>query len=576
MAMDDEQDRESVDSFETAVGILEVERDQNCLQSCWRAMTCGTCFGSNLVWITLCAAISVIFILVIYVTEVKMANRNVPYLYLIVLMLISVVGQIYCLAYRGCNEFAVERNVSKSDVYVMAGLYLFGIGTLFSIILELSLYIHSSFLLYDCYSKDDLLSKVPGNIIIGSSPSVSNSSFQPTYIYGGYCYTVVVYSSFRLLFVLVQMAFIHSFRHAAFIFSSKVRFVLYQTLLTNLCVWIKYVFDETELFGQKKPVIPGADSFILSAENIKVTLNPFVLEFSLIVAGILSNLSSDMRQQPNICQQDANQQDANQQDGPEDPDAVAGQGNNGNNHFEGRCLVVQPGLLVGSLLGLLLIAFGIMFGNKDNKMSEISKEFFLISELVLAILQAMVVLLILRFIFEHERVLEVEKLSDDVLLAAGFLGTLAFNFVVFYGVSESISKHSNVTFINSNQTNPFQKIDDSITVVQMSFLLLSQFIQMVGIIAFFRRYGPRAEKTSSRWIRQLTLFLLTTNLCFWALDSFIEIKDHVSTSYYSSSENFKGWDTVVALSFPFCVFFRFHSASLLFEFWQNFKFDQHR
>lgn len=559
-----EQDNVSELSFHTANGDGVDGGNEcnhrNCFQSIFDLMTCGIGNGSHIVWVTCCAAIAIIFCLLIYLAKEKMANENVPYLYLILLMTISAAGQGYCLYYRNSNDFVIYDQAENriSDGYVLAGLYIFGIGTLLSITVNLAIYTHAGFLLHNCFSEShsDWHAKVQGNFFRNSQNS-SNTTF--IYVYGGICNSSLAYESFRLVFVLLQLAFIQKFRNAIFMFSSKIRFALYQTLMTNICIWFKYVFDETNLFGGVEPVFSAPDEFVITAEQFKEILTPFILEFSLIAAGVFSNMSSRLTI-PN-----------GQYEGGGMPNRQEVVAERMQNHIM-RVDGTQPGLLIGAFLGLLTISLGIMFGNNDSRISETSKEIFLVAELLVAVCQLIAVFFILCFIFEHERVDHNKKVSDDVLLAIGFLGTFAFDFVVFYGVSKSISRHSNAAFANDKHRNPFQKRDDITTAFQISVLLLSQFFQLVGIAAIFRRFKCRYELNSSGYIRQATLFLMVTNLCFWVIDSFIEMKDHVAKSYYSASKNFKGWNTLIAMTFPFCVFFRFHAAGLLFQFWQRFMF----
>ena len=234
---------------------------------------------------------------------------------------------------------------------------------------------------------------------------------------------------------------------------------------------------------------------------------------------------------------------------------------------------MQPGLLLGSLFGMSLISLGAMFDNSNNRMSEKSKAIYLAFESFYSLLQIFAVFFALWFVVkEHNEEDHAHNKWDYFLLAAAYLGTFTFDFVVIYGTCRSISHNSNLTFEYSNVENPYQRRDDILTLVLSFCLALFHLIQMFAIIVHFRRYGPNVEQRSAGWIRQSILFLISTNLGSWGLDSFIEIKNHAVIPYYSASQYFTGWNTLLALSLPFCVFFRFHSALLLFEFWQRFKF----
>ena len=524
----------------------------------------GNCFGSNVVWITFCFTILLLFVLTIYVSQVKMAPKNVPYIYLMVLMLISMAGQIYCLFYRERREFVrhVRPPSRATDFYIMAGLYLFGAGTLLSMALKISLYIHSSFLLYNCFLLDNHTSKVKVKIVFHVDGNASqNHTTQSSSITGGYCYTTVAYNAFGLLFVLLQVGFIHSFRHAVFLRSSWIKFFLSQTLLTNLCIWFKFVIDETGLFGDKEQAIRGTDQFFSTVEQFKDRLNPFILEFSLLAAGIFTSMASNMKYQLNFAIIDQVQQI---------PD-----GRNDNNNVQQRINHpgMQPGLLIGVIFGLFLVALGLTFGNTNNRFSEKSKAVYLVFESIITVVQFGALCRMIYTVVKHRREYHNERRLDYYLLSVAYFGTLVFDFVALYGVSISIHHKSKLAFDdNPKVINPDQPRDDVMILVLTLLLAVFHPLQMVAITGYFRRFGPVQEMRSAGELRQLALFLIVVNIGSWAVDSFIEIRNHAQIPYYSASHYFKGWETVLALSFPFCVFFRFHSALLLFEFWQRFKF----
>ena len=78
-------------------------------------------------------------------------------------------------------------------------------------------------------------------------------------------------------------------------------------------------------------------------------------------------------------------------------------------------------------------------------------------------------------------------------------------------------------------------------------------------------------ESSTSGLSQASLFLLMTNLGFWALDSFFEIKEF-ATVYYPVGPHFykKNWNFWSALLYPLTIFFRFHSATLMFDIWSKF------
>ena len=559
---------EDSDSFQSAYDQPRDDDDESSIHSFHSAQneslfpwSLGNCFGSNVVWITFCSTILLLFALTVYVSQVKMAPKNVPYIYLIVLMIVSMAGQIYCFCNRAKQEFLryVYPQKRATDFYIMAGLYLFGAGTLLSIALNISIYIHSNFLLYNCFLHENHTVTVNRKILFfyvhgNASQHLTTSS---AYITGGYCYTTVAYDAFRLVFVLLQVGFIHSFRHAIFLRSSWIKFFLSQTLLTNLCIWFKYVTDETGLFGDKEQVIHNIDQFMSTVEQFKERLNPFILEFSLIAAGIFASITSKMKDLLNF---DIINQVQLIPDGRND---------NNVHHRRNHRTGMQLGLLIGAICGLFYVALGLTFGNTNNRFSEESKAVFLVFELIITVAQSGVLIRMIQTVVKHRNEDYIEHKLDYYLLSVAYFGTLVFDFVVLYGVSISIHHKSKLPFDDSKVINPDQPRDDIMILISTLLLALFHPLQVVAITGYFRRFTPEQEGGE---LRQCALFLILSNIGAWAVDSFIEIRNHAQIPYYSAYYYFKGWDTVLALSFPFCVFFRFHSALLLFEFWQRSKF----
>ena len=219
----------------------------------------------------------------------------------------------------------------------------------------------------------------------------------------------------------------------------------------------------------------------------------------------------------------------------------------------------QPGLIFGAIFGLLLPVLSLTFGARDTKFSRRSHDLFLVYEGILAILQITSIYLILRMLQKH--IISVHKLrSEDTLLLAGYLGTFAFHFMAFYSV---------ITALRGSQEN---KSTNKISVAHLLFLVISQLLQAILVITSSRYSCKQEEEVSARIIQELSLFLLTTNLGFWALDSFFEMKDSASSSYPTGKTVLEdAWNIITSITYPFVVFYRFHSAQMFYEIWSRFK-----
>ena len=300
-------------------------------------------------------------------------------------------------------------------------------------------------------------------------------------------------------------------------------------------------------------------------------MTPFTLEYSLLTAGIFYTISSQIGidqaalplQPPrNIYVDDQIAQNVRI------------------HHPRGS----QPGLIFGLFCGLILVSTAVNFGVSESKRSQRSHNLFLALECLLSIGQLVVIFFLLKILQRHTR-REHDYTSDDFLLILSFvLGIFAFDFMALYGTAMSIhDEDEHRSHFVSNQTSLHKlslndkRITDVLTVVEFIPLFLSQFMQTVAI-CLCQRYVPRAInpelRASAGKVRQLALFLLTTNLSFWVLDSFIEMRNHAQASYPRGKEYFSdSWDTFVAITYPFAIFYRFHAASMLFELWIRFKFN---
>ena len=639
------------------------------------------------------------YFLLVFVT--KNAGENnyiVADLFLIICMVLGFLAQIFCLSRSSNTTFVQFGRLGQehSTTYLMAGIYVFGLGTLATIMLRLLIYYHAHELITNCQLKN--ISQIPLIDILQAEihNAMSNTSVNATSLLlsGGYCYTDVAFDALRPLFTLFQLCFIQAFREATFKRSIFVQFTLYHTIVTNGCVWIRYVVNETHLFHHAE-YHASIDQFTTKAFHMEEIMIPFILEYSLLAAGLLYTISSHMvgnfdvvhddtpllqdamgvnpqdlnangtdthenaplqvgadihqehkvarahskqyshqnndvvhsneehmsaelepdssckdhqappqsemtnrqEHQAALVQPNANgsqeyqaalvQPNAN--DGQEyhaalvQPNANGGQEYqaalvqpNANGSQECQAALVQPnangdqelnpaagsqpGLICGAFLGLLLPLSSLMFSEEQTKFSRRSHDFFLAYEGILALLQIIAIIWTLNLLQYHKK--SGHKLhSEDTLLLIGYLGTFAFHWIAVYCVCK-----------NLNTRNPHNEGTDILTVIHLLILVVSHLLQTILVI-ISRRYSLiRKQEGSAKKIRQIALFMLTTNLGFWALDSFVEMKDGASSSYPSGKIVLKdSWRDVTSVTYPFVVFFRFHSAEMLYEFWSRFR-----
>ena len=530
--------------------------------------------GSNIAWVTLTLTLICTFGVVLYLSEEGKDNSLVASLLLIALMVIGVVGQLICLYKKDDIDFVQFTPLAAGhcNMYLMAGVYLFGTGTLLTIILRLLIYYHAHEHIYPCSSNINatLLMK-PAHGAAATNTTIHYEQEQT----GIFCYSEIALDGARLVFTGVQLVFMQTFRAATFNSSSGVKFVLYLTIVTNACIWINYVLDETDLLHQNKPHAKIGDAYVKRALGFCEVMTPFVLEYSLIVAGILHSISSQMTKPKGLRVATARTRVINGKTEDESvgtdetfvviPDPNTTPPEAGPLADTIKSARSQPGFILGIFCGLVLVCSSLTFGTERTKFNKRSRDLFLLYEGILALVQTIIVFVILKLLQRHNQ-REHEARSEDALLIVGFIGIFIFQFIAMYSSIKCLT------------TDRFKCSEDSgtssITIIQLLFIGVSNILQTIVFI-LSRRYTPdfRKERRSTGKIRQCILFLLTTNLSFWALDSFIELKDKATSSYPGGIELFAEaqWSTIVAFTFPVAIFFRFHCAAMLYEFWRRFS-----
>ncbi len=266
---------------------------------------------TNSFWAIYTLTLLVIFFIAIYIIEKKLPGGVVAEVILIGFMILGIVGLLWCFRkrknsimhtkacrkvqgrfQREAQQFVIFPGCGHSNHYLMAGVYIFGTGTLLVALLRLQIYYHALEFVRNC-----LVPSVSENstVHIFKSRNANFSTIDKAQI-GVFCYCDIIFDVVRVFFTIIQIAFLQSFHSAIFKESIKIKFILYHTMSTNLCVWIKYVVEETHLFGHS--VIhdfSNSDQAIKKCLEISEILTPFILEFSLIAAGLLLEISCEMQ-----------------------------------------------------------------------------------------------------------------------------------------------------------------------------------------------------------------------------------------------------------------------------------------
>ena len=473
---------------------------------------------------------------------------------------ISVIGQVFVF-FKGSNETFVRFHFSREHYslkYVLAGAYVFGAGTLLVTSLRLQVYFHASAIV-NCFTYNG--TNTSHHVLMIANRNNSNDFLHKDVV----CQIDIAYDIIRWLFIVTQILFLQTYNCASFANSGKVKFIIFHSVLVHACVWVKYVSDETGIFTQEHDEYPASDRAIQLAKQYSEFATPFTLEFSLIAAGILYSISCQMQDLATLQTAPSPENDENGETLDMEPVNAAAylvEDDQGNQlSVSSRS---QPGLVAGLCLGLAVFAASLTFDGSPNQQSTKSRQVFLIFEAVTSCLQFFAISRVLINLQKHQK--HVHKVSsDDILLIIGVVGSFAFDFMTLFSAAEAFMKN----------IKAFSPKTALMTIVGACVLICAKIFQTIVII-FSRRYTPNKasseSRRSARRVQQWCLFLLTTNLSLWALDSFVEVRNGGVNSYpYGKIVYQKTWTAIEAVTYPVTIFFRFHSAAMLFELWARFK-----
>ena len=497
--------------------------------------------------------------------------------FLALCMLVGISHQAVCL-YKMSEPMFVqfgEHGHGHSTTHLMVGIYIFGIGTLFANLLPLHAYFREYERILPCNFHN--ISQTTAQAEIQNGTSSNSTHAKPPVSFGGVCYLDLVLDVFRLVFTLLQLYFIHTFRKVTHTRSRLLQATLYITIIANFYTWAQYLAKEMH-FGKHDEYNSSLDQFTTRAFHMEEIMIPFIIEYCLLATGLLCLMSFQMwdfgpmwcpRYCPPIrCDipMDSRDTSAREENLPIasllERDDVPIRHSNRHHEHQARSL---PGLICGTFCGLLLLVSSLMFNDKQNKFNKRSHSFFLVYEGCLALGHVYAICVILKE-FKYQKSCGCTARIQRFLISIGFLGTFAFHVIASISVISVLIQGSEHELIAV------------LSLWQLFMLLLSQTLQFILLMLAKSQCCSLTgyQKSTAQRIRSLTLFLLTTNVAFWALDSFIEIKDSAISSYPSGKKTFgQKWYYITSICYPFAIFYRFYSAEKLYEFWSELKKEEH-
>jgi len=201
-----------------------------------------------------------------------------------------------------------------------------------------------------------------------------------------------------------------------------------------------------------------------------------------------------------------------------------------------------------------LIVFFVFITNSDQNLQTLAVQFASFSELGLYGVTSIAVMIgmcqMRRLWYDVSRRLEL----DTVLLVFGQTGVFIYN--TFSGLSSLLQIQTCLVPLLASVTT-----------------LLQTTLQTAFIIDASHRFASTPSHIRNKPGRQVVTFLLVCNLAMWVVNILQTNKITASSRQGSYFEQEWLWPIVSHISIPLAIFYRFHSASCLYEIWKkSFKY----
>lgn len=415
----------------------------------------------------------------------------------------------------------------------------------------------------------------------------------------------VAFCSVHFIFTLSQMLFLQRFSLATFQRSVTLVFLMFHILATNMCIWIYYLIDE----GKLLPYTPLDEKHYNCSENNNVTkytedfkefMSPFTMEFCLICAALIYAMVSNMKHYPL-----QNRSEPGRHAKKAGPYMSLGDATStrtstmsddtARDKWHKKVFQkslkpysgAHPGFLVGLAVGVIMVVSALILQKRDAFSQSLVFHHAFLTLVTISQITALIIVTI--SLKNHEHVKRSFR-SDDFLLVISFVGLVLWDFLCIIATASGL-KGTNSTVIKTVSTTYHLGTWHKSTIASVVFIdnlsnLILAPMQTCVIIRSLRfknqledskthlLWDKDAIATTMRRLSQALLYLLMTNIGFWALDSFFEIRQYGGLYYPLVDEYYKtNWNTISPLLYPLAIFFRFHSATLLFEVWSKFQLE---
>ncbi|XP_046853748.1 uncharacterized protein LOC124446908 [Xenia sp. Carnegie-2017] len=443
----------------------------------------------------------------------KSMAKKFPYRFLqyfeAVIMVLTLIAML-CIAYETYGQVEWRIHERRLVLYFRTGLYVFGISSM----------VYSSLIIYNTWSCDEGL--------------------------------VLFVNLSKFIFIAGQILFLNYFYQAKLPPSSgrMYQLSLAHIMATNLSLWIwvvcKEVYDPYDESRKSKKLM---DCQAIHLNNTAKYFYPLFIEYLLIVAGMMYELWSDMKT-PYQTKRRAIRLRHTEEN--HDRESVTDSNDPVRLISSGRRHRWTSSLGLTFMIAVVLCCVFVSFVLASETSAARDKKWYLYyiwANIVIYISQIASCYAIKVCSQSQPFNSKQIKLNlDDSLLYFGLAGIVVWNGFHFYRLVLHVDTDIEAVEVFNNVLSIFE-----------------DFAQTV-ILVSVRRLSSK-EDGNAQTIKNMSLFLLATNLTFWFQNSFYIEKELINPGENSSDL----LNTYADILNPLIIFFRFHSATCCYQMWVIFS-----
>lgn len=387
----------------------------------------------------------------------------------------------------------------------------------------------------------------------------------------------LLFTVFNAVFTTTQIIFLRKYSKASFQDDQMIRMALLHILSTNIILFFHTLLTDSTQQNDHRFKNPDVDK---GHRNISKFLNllqpylyPFLIEFPLSSIGVVYKIWSDLKElepKPDDIYIDDEITEINTMDSsllegeqfldtrnvalsplsPFQSPKIRKSTSNiiiQQSRFDVMKRCVGLGLLFGLLLSVLFLAVIAITAVHPTKLTV---KIFYVTEMVFLILMSVSCWIILKGLLSQMYCWFDYGAVDTMLL-------FSLTSVLF---------HQGFTF-TSSMAQIYISVLPRFTLILSSVEVLQCLLQASTVIRAMRfRIGYK-----SSLVREASLFLMICNIVVWMQRCFLDPKTPFLSVVQQRFYGKEAWDSIFLLSYPFQIFFRFHSAICLYNVWSVFN-----